>query len=62
MAAILAGGALLMISGLAAVLFVSRRLAGDLAAATSAAEAVAQGRPIKEGRGHVARHAACNSR
>jgi signal transduction histidine kinase len=54
MAAILAGGALLMISGLAAVLFVSRRLAGDLAAATSAAEAVAQGRPIKEGRGHVA--------
>jgi signal transduction histidine kinase/ActR/RegA family two-component response regulator len=54
MAAILAGGALLMISGLAAVLFVSRRLAGDLAAATTAAEAVAQGRPIKERRGHVA--------
>jgi signal transduction histidine kinase/ActR/RegA family two-component response regulator len=54
MAAILAGGALLMISGLAAVLFVSRRLAGDLTAATTAAEAVAQGRPIKESRGHVA--------
>ena len=54
MRGILAGGALLMISGLAAVLFVSRRLAGDLAAATSAAEAVAQGLPIKEGRGHVA--------
>ena len=54
MAAILAGGALLMISGLAAVLFVSQRLSGDLAAATSAAEAVAQGQPIKERRGHVA--------
>ncbi len=54
MAAILIGGALLMISGLAAVLFVSRRLAADLAAATSAAEAVAEGLPIKEARGHVA--------
>jgi len=53
MAGILAGGALLMISGLAAVLFASRRLAGDLAAATTAAEAVAQGRPIEERRGHV---------
>jgi signal transduction histidine kinase/ActR/RegA family two-component response regulator len=54
MAAIFAGGALLLISGLVAVLFVSRRLAGDLGAATAAAEAVAQGRPIKGGRGHVA--------
>ena len=54
MTAILIGGALLMISGLAAVLFVSRRLAADLAAATSAAEAVAEGLPIKEARGHVA--------
>ena len=54
MTAILIGGALLMISGLAAVLFVSRRLAADLAAATSAAEAVAEGRPIKEAGGHVA--------
>ena len=54
MTAILIGGALLMISGLAAVLFVSRRLAADLAAATSAAEAVAQGLPIKEAKGHVA--------
>ena len=54
MTAILIGGGLLMISGLFAVLFVSRRLAADLAAATTAAEAVAQGLPITETGGHVA--------
>ena len=54
MTAILTGGLLLMISGLAAVLFVSRRLAADLAAATKAAEAVAEGRPIQQIAGHVA--------
>ena len=54
MTAILIGGGLLMISGLVAVLFVSRRLAADLAAATTAAEAVAQGLPITETGGHVA--------
>jgi signal transduction histidine kinase/CheY-like chemotaxis protein len=54
MAAILTGGTLLMICGLAAVLFVSRRLSADLAAATRAAEAVAEGRPIQETGGHVA--------
>jgi signal transduction histidine kinase len=54
MTAILIGGLLLMISGLAAVLFVSRRLAADLAAATRAAEAVAEGLPINETGGHVA--------
>ena len=54
MAAILVGGALLMICGLAAVLFVSRRLAADLAAATTAADAVAQGRAFVGVEGHVA--------
>ncbi len=54
MTAILIGGGLLMISGLFAVLFVSRRLAADLAAATTAAEAVAQGLPIAQSGGHVA--------
>ena len=54
MTAILIGGGLLMISGLLAVLFVSRRLAADLAAATTAAEAVAQGLPIAQTGGHVA--------
>jgi hypothetical protein len=54
MAGILAGGAVLMICGLAAVLFVSRRLSGDLIAATTAADAVAEGRPFLQEGGHVA--------
>jgi len=53
MTGILIGGVLLMMSGLFAVLFVSRRLAGDLAMATTAAEAVAQGLPITATGGHV---------
>jgi signal transduction histidine kinase/CheY-like chemotaxis protein len=52
--AILLGGALLMISGLAAVLFVSRRLTSDITAATLAADAVASGRPPTVGVGVVA--------
>jgi signal transduction histidine kinase/ActR/RegA family two-component response regulator len=54
MAGFLAGGALLMICGLAAVLFVSRRLSDDLIGATTAADAVAEGRPFVQGRAHVA--------
>ena len=53
MRAILTGGALLMMCGLAAVLFVSRRLAADLAAATKAAEAVAEGESVAVIDGHV---------
>jgi signal transduction histidine kinase/ActR/RegA family two-component response regulator len=53
MTAILIGGALLMLCGLAAVLFVSRRLSADLAAATIAAEAVAEGRPLVPRDGNV---------
>jgi signal transduction histidine kinase len=53
-AGVLIGGGLLMLCGLAAVLRVSRRLSVDLAAATTAAEAVAQGRPLPEANGHVA--------
>jgi signal transduction histidine kinase/CheY-like chemotaxis protein len=51
---LLTGGALLVFCGLVAVLFVSRRLAADLAAATRAAEAVAAGRPIEHTDGYVA--------
>jgi signal transduction histidine kinase len=54
MAAVLIGGGLLMLCGLAAVLRVSRRLSVDLAAATMAAQAVAEGRPLPEANGHVA--------
>ena len=54
LAALLIGGGLLMLCGLAAVLRVSRRLRVDLAAATSAAEAVAEGRPLPEANAHVA--------
>jgi signal transduction histidine kinase len=54
MTGILTGGALLMICGLASVLFVSRRLSGDLIGATIAADAVAEGRPFVQGGGHVA--------
>jgi signal transduction histidine kinase/ActR/RegA family two-component response regulator len=53
MTAILTGGALLMMCGLAAVLLVSRRLSADLAAATRAAEAVAEGQPVGMIEGHV---------
>lgn len=52
--AVLVGGALLMVCGLAAVLLVSRRLTSDLAAATAAAEAVAAGRPVPGSTAHVA--------
>jgi signal transduction histidine kinase/CheY-like chemotaxis protein len=54
MAALLTGGLLLMLGGLAVVLFVSRRLATDLASATAAAEAVADGRSLPPARAHVA--------
>ena len=53
MTGILVGGTLLMLCGLAAVLFVSRRLSADLAAATVAAEAVAEGRPLVPSEGNV---------
>jgi signal transduction histidine kinase/CheY-like chemotaxis protein len=52
-AAILTGGVLLMLCGLAAVLFVSRRLSSDLRAATTAAEAVAEGKALRPASGHV---------
>lgn len=54
MTGMLIGGGLLMLCGLAAVLRVSRRLSVDLSAATTAAEAVAKGRPLPEANGHVA--------
>jgi signal transduction histidine kinase len=54
MRAVLTGGALLMISGLVVALLISRRLSADFAAATSAAEAVAEGRSVPERRMHVA--------
>jgi signal transduction histidine kinase len=54
MAALLTGGLLLMLGGLAVVLFISRRLATDLASATAAAEAVADGRSLPPARAHVA--------
>jgi signal transduction histidine kinase len=54
MGGVVTGGALLMICGLIVALLVSRRLSADFAAATSAAEAVAEGRPVLERRAHVA--------
>jgi signal transduction histidine kinase/CheY-like chemotaxis protein len=54
MTGILTGGVLLMLCGLAAVFFVSRRLSADLANATAAADAVAEGRELVQRDGHVA--------
>ncbi len=54
MAGLITGGALLMLSGLAVALFVSRRLSADLASATAVAEAVAGGQPPPASRAHVA--------
>jgi signal transduction histidine kinase len=54
MAGMLTGGALLMLCGLAAVLVISRRLAADIARSTTAAEAVAEGRPLPQVNAHVA--------
>jgi signal transduction histidine kinase len=54
MGGVVIGGALLMISGLLAALLISRRLSADFAAATSAAEAVADGRSVPQHRMHVA--------
>jgi signal transduction histidine kinase len=54
MTGLLIGGALLMFCGLAAALFVSRRLADDLAAATKSAEAVARGQAISHTDSYVA--------
>lgn len=54
MAGLLFGGALLMFCSLVVVLIVSRRLATDLAEATTAADAVAHGRPLPPTRAHVA--------
>jgi signal transduction histidine kinase/ActR/RegA family two-component response regulator len=53
LAAVLSGGIVLVVCGLAAVLLVSRRLSSDLAVATAAAEAVAQGRPVPRAHAHV---------
>src|SRR5262249_38248317 len=54
MAALITGGALLMLSGLVVALFISRRLSADLASATLAAEAVAEGHPLATPPAHVA--------
>jgi signal transduction histidine kinase/ActR/RegA family two-component response regulator len=54
MAGLITGGALLMLSGLGVALFIARRLSADLASATTAAEAVAEGGPLPAGRAHVA--------
>ena len=54
MGGVVIGGALLMISGLIVALLISRRLSADFAAATSAAEAVADGRSAPRRRMHVA--------
>ena len=54
MAGLMTGAALLMLSGLAVALFVSRRLSADLASATAAAAAVAEGQPLPTGPAHVA--------
>ena len=54
MTALLTGGALLMVGGFAAVFVVSRRLSADLAAASVAAETVAEGRPFRQTDGYVA--------
>jgi signal transduction histidine kinase len=54
MTALLTGGALLMLGGVAAVLVVSRRLSADLVAASAAAETVAEGRPFRQTGGYVA--------
>jgi signal transduction histidine kinase/CheY-like chemotaxis protein len=54
MVAVLAGGALIILCGLSAVLYVSRRLSADIAAATAAAESVAQGLPVPSAHAHVA--------
>ena len=51
---VLTGAALLLLCGLAVVLLVSRRLSTDLAAASAAAEAVAEGRPLPRADPHVA--------
>jgi signal transduction histidine kinase/ActR/RegA family two-component response regulator len=54
MAGLITGGALLMLSGLVVALFISRRLSADLASATMAAEAVAEGHPLATAPAHVA--------
>jgi signal transduction histidine kinase len=54
MAAVIAGGVVLMMCGLAAVLVISQRLSDDLANATAAADAVAQGHPLPQAKAHVA--------
>jgi signal transduction histidine kinase len=51
--ALLAGGALLMLGGFAAVFVVSRRLSADLVAAGVAAQTVAEGRPFRQSDGYV---------
>jgi signal transduction histidine kinase len=51
---VLTGAALLLLCGLAVVLLVSRRLSTDLATASAAAEAVAEGRPLPRADPHVA--------
>jgi len=53
MAGLLFGGTLLILCSLVVVLFVSRLLATDLAAATTAADAVAEGRPLPRTDAHV---------
>ena len=53
MTGVLTGGLLLMLCGLVAVLSVSRRLSTDIAGATAAAEAVAEGRPVVQTDAHM---------
>jgi signal transduction histidine kinase len=51
--ALVAGGGLVMLGTLAALLLISRRLAKDLADVANSAEAVAEGRPIAVAPAHV---------
>jgi signal transduction histidine kinase/ActR/RegA family two-component response regulator len=54
MSGVLIGGVLLMLCGLGAVLVISRWLSADIASATAAAEAVAEGRALPQVDAHVA--------
>jgi signal transduction histidine kinase len=53
LAGMVTGGIALILSGMAAVILVSRRLSGDIEAATLAAEAVAEGRQLAPTTSHV---------
>jgi signal transduction histidine kinase/CheY-like chemotaxis protein len=53
LAGMVTGGIVLILSGMVAVILVSRRLSGDIEAATLAAEAVAEGRELAPSTSHV---------